>query len=94
MSKIGTQEFARRYAKKYKQGIAHANSIVKNIMELIQETLVGGEDITFTGVVSLAVKERAEREGKNLLTGKWETYPAKKVLRAKAGKRLEDALNS
>ena len=49
--------------------------------------------VSIVGYLTLAVKERAARQGINPLTKKSITIPAKKVVSFKAGSKLKDAIN-
>lgn len=68
-------------------------NIFNGVLELIVETLASGENIAFMGIGTFAVEERAERKGRNPLTGKEIRIPARRVVKFTPGKTLRDAVN-
>lgn len=66
----------------------------KAFLESVEEALGNGEEVSFVGWGKWEVIERGERAGRNPQTGKEIVIPAKKVIRFKAGKVLEDKINS
>lgn len=62
-------------------------------LETIQEVMVSGDKINFTGFGSFEVKERAERNGVNPSTGDKIVIPASKRVAFKVGKNLKEAVN-
>lgn len=71
-----------------------ATKVINALIEIVQETLGKGEPVTLIGFGSFEVKQRAERQARNLQTGKPMTIPAKKVPAFKAGKGLKEAVNT
>lgn len=71
-----------------------ATKVLNALLETVQETLAKGEAITLVGFGSFDVKQRAERQARNLQTGKPMTIPAKKAPVFKAGKGLKEAVNT
>jgi nucleoid DNA-binding protein len=66
-------------------------AVVEAVFETVGETLERGEEVKLLpdfGVFK--VVERSERTGRNPQTGKKIKIPAKKVVRFKAAKRLEE----
>lgn len=72
---------------------AEAERKVDTILETIQETLKGGEEINFIGWGKFEVAERAERTGRNPKTGEEIKIAPRKTVKFKAGKTLTDSLN-
>jgi DNA-binding protein HU-beta len=62
-------------------------------IKTIETTLKAGDSITLVGFGTFAVKERAERTGRNPQTGQEITIAAAKVPSFKPGKSLKDAVN-
>lgn len=71
-----------------------ATKVLNALLETVQETLAKGEAVTLVGFGSFDVKQRAERQARNLQTGKPMTIPAKKAPVFKAGKGLKEAVNT
>lgn len=71
-----------------------AAKVLNALLETVQETLAKGEAITLVGFGSFDVKQRAERQARNLQTGKPMIIPAKKAPVFKAGKGLKEAVNT
>lgn len=59
----------------------------------VEEALVNGDGVTFTGWGKFEVSERAARVCKNPRTGEAVNVEAKKVIKFKAGKMLEESVN-
>ena len=73
---------------------AEAGQVLNAFLETVTETLQQGESITLVGFGSFEVRQRAERQARNLQTGKPMTIPAKKVPAFKAGKGLKEAVEA
>ena len=63
------------------------------LIQTIETTLKAGDSISVVGFGTFAVKDRAERTGRNPQTGQEITIAAAKVPSFKAGKGLKDAVN-
>ena len=61
--------------------------------EVVAEELKKGEKIQLVGFGTFEVSKRAEREGRNPLTGETIKIAASNAPKFKAGKALKDALN-
>ena len=70
-----------------------AEKKAKAFLETIEEALVKGEEVIFTGWGKWEVVEKAERVGRNPKTGEEVVIPAKKAIKFKAGKALEEKVN-
>ncbi|PTN11575.1 HU family DNA-binding protein [Nitrosomonas aestuarii] len=70
---------------------AQTAEILNGMLEVVQKTLAGGNNVQLVGFGTFSVTQRASREGRNPATGKTMTIPAKKVVKFKAGKTLSDA---
>jgi DNA-binding protein HU-beta len=72
---------------------ADAGRALDGLTETIEATLKTGDSITLVGFGTFAVKDRAERTGRNPQTGQEITIAAVKVPAFKPGKTLKDAVN-
>jgi DNA-binding protein HU-beta len=72
---------------------ADASRSLDALIKTIETTLKAGDSITLVGFGTFAVKERAERTGRNPQTGQEITIAAAKVPSFKPGKGLKDAVN-
>lgn len=60
----------------------------------VQDALKSGDKVQLIGFGSFEVRDRAERMGKNPLTGEAMKIPAAKVPAFKAGRALKDLVNN
>jgi len=72
---------------------ADAGRSLDALIKTIETTLKAGDSITLVGFGTFAVKDRAERTGRNPQTGQEITIAAAKVPSFKPGKSLKDAVN-
>ena len=72
---------------------ADAGRSLDGLIKTIETTLKAGDSITLVGFGTFAVKDRAERTGRNPQTGQEITIAAAKVPSFKPGKGLKDAVN-
>ena len=63
------------------------------LLKTIEATLKAGDAIALVGFGTFAVKDRAERTGRNPQTGQEITIAAAKTPSFKPGKALKDAVN-
>jgi len=73
---------------------ADAGRSLDALIKTIETTLKSGDSIALVGFGTFAVKDRAERTGRNPQTGQEITIAAAKVPSFKPGKSLKDAVNS
>lgn len=64
-----------------------------SVLAAIQNALVAGDAVALVGFGTFAVKERAERKGRNPQSGEEITIAAATIPSFKAGKGLKDAVN-
>lgn len=86
-------EFVNAIAEKTGLQKKQSENALNACLEIIQEAMVKGEKINFTGFGSFEVKERAERNGVNPSTGDKIVIPASKRVAFKVGKNLKEAVN-
>lgn len=67
--------------------------LLKAFEETVKDTLGKGESIQLIGFGTFSVTERSARTGRNPQTGKELQIPAKKVVKFKVGKALNEAIN-
>lgn len=70
-----------------------ASQAVDAVVTQIKESLASGDTVTLIGFGTFAVRERAERKGRNPRTNEEITIPSAKVPVFKPGKALKEALN-
>lgn len=70
-----------------------ASLAVDAVVAHIKESLAAGDTVTLIGFGTFAVRERAERKGRNPRTKEEIMIPAAKVPVFKPGKALKEALN-
>lgn len=68
-------------------------AVVDAIFETIAASLENGESVSILGFGTFEVRDRAERKGRNPLTGETVICEARKVPAFKAGKALKEAVN-
>lgn len=72
--------------------LTDAGKALDAFVEVVTDALKAGDNVQLVGFCALQVKERAGREGVNPATGDKISIAAKKVVKFKAGKALEDAV--
>lgn len=90
---INKKEFIALY--KEKGGFKTKTESESNLdafMELVGELLESGKEVNFTGWGKFQVVERSERNGRNPQTGESIKIKAKKVVKFKPGKKLENKI--
>jgi DNA-binding protein HU-beta len=71
--------------------LSHADTIVDNFVEVLQET-IKTQELKLAGLGSFKQVVRAARQGRNPRTGQPITIPAKTVVKFKAAKEIRDSL--
>ncbi|HHT83261.1 MAG: HU family DNA-binding protein [Christensenellales bacterium] len=79
-------------AEKTGMKLTEAAKALNAFIESVNGALKSGESIQLPGFGSFQVRERGEREGVNPATGAKITIPAKKVVKFKAGKALDESI--
>jgi DNA-binding protein HU-beta len=72
---------------------ADAGRALDGFISAVTKALSGGDTVALVGFGTYAVKERAERKGRNPQTGAEITIKSAKIPSFKAGKSLKDAVN-
>ncbi len=72
---------------------AQATDAVNAVLGSVTDALAGGDKVTLIGFGTFSVNERAARMGRNPATGKTIKIAAKKQVKFKAGKDLDETVN-
>ncbi len=72
---------------------SQATDALNSVLDAVKDTLKSGKKVTLVGFGTFSVNHRAERQGRNPQTGKAITIKAKNLVKFKAGKALEEAVN-
>jgi len=84
-------ELVKRMAEIAEVSKAAAEKLLDAFMKAVEEAISKGDKVVLVGFGSFQVVKRAAREGRNPRTGKPIKIPAKKVVKFKPGKKLEEA---
>lgn len=84
-------ELVKRMAEIAEVPKAAAEKLLDAFMKAVEEAISKGDKVVLVGFGSFQVVKRAAREGRNPRTGKPIKIPAKKVVKFKPGKKLEEA---
>ncbi|MBV9212622.1 MAG: HU family DNA-binding protein [Actinobacteria bacterium] len=86
------QEFVDQVASKSGLGKSEASKAVDSVLDVIEETLSRGGEVSFTGFGKFTVAERGARQGVNPQTGERIQIAASRVPRFSAGSALKSAV--
>jgi|TARA_R110002050_G_scaffold85747_9_gene182929 DNA-binding protein HU-beta len=89
---MNKQELVSAMAEKSGLTKADSDKLLKAFEETLKETLGKGESIQLIGFGTFSVSERSARTGRNPQTGKEIQIAAKKVVKFKAGKALDQTI--
>ncbi len=88
------KEFVKIFAEKGGfESKAEAERKLDAFLATVEDVLTSGDEVNFIGWGKFEVSERAARTGRNPKTGEEITIEAKKVVKFKAGKKLNDKVN-
>ncbi|EFS20580.1 putative integration host factor subunit alpha [Fusobacterium gonidiaformans 3-1-5R] len=89
------KEFIELYFRKGKFSTkTEAEKAMTSFLETLEEVALLNENILFSGFGKFEVVEKAERLGRNPKTGEEVRIPAKKSMKFKPGKSLDEKLNN
>ncbi|MBT7087988.1 integration host factor subunit alpha [bacterium] len=71
----------------------HTTDIVENLMEIMKRSLESGDDVLIRGFGKFCVKEKSERKGRNIATGKDMMLDKRRVVTFKCARELKDRIN-
>lgn len=86
-------ELIEAVAKSTKLTKADAGRAVDAVISAITSSVKKGKDVTLPGFATFKKVKRPARKGRNPATGKEIKIAAKNVVKIKAGKTLQDAVN-
>ncbi|MCJ8343882.1 MAG: HU family DNA-binding protein [Cetobacterium sp.] len=86
------KEFVDLFAKNGEYAKKDAEKAINTFLASVEEALVNGDSVTFVGWGKWEVVTRAPREVRNPQTGKKMKLDAKKVVKFKVGKTLEEKI--
>lgn len=84
---------AREYAAKYNTPIGESEQIMKGVVEVMTANLARGNSLRLNNAFNVIVVEREARKGHNPATGEEIDIAAKKVLKVRTTKALEERMN-
>ncbi len=90
---MNKSEFVEAVAEKASLSKADAAKAVDSMMEVVTDTLKGGDQVTLIGFGTFLNRRREARDGRNPRTGETIKIAAANVPAFKAGKALKDAVN-
>lgn len=67
--------------------------IVESLLETIKATLASGDDLLVSGFGKFLVRDKKPRKGRNLVTGKTVTLPARRVVTFRCSGKLREKVN-
>jgi DNA-binding protein HU-beta len=85
-------ELVEKVVKECELSKAAAEQVVTSIFGAITDAMAAGDKVTLIGFGTFSVSERAAREGRNPRSGETMNIPAKKVVKFKAGTKLNDSV--
>lgn len=91
---MNVTEFRTAIREKYHCSNKDADTIYKNFVSIIGDTLVSGEEVELQGIGTFKIVERAGRTGMNPKTKEAINIPAKKAIIFKTGSKFKEKLNS
>jgi DNA-binding protein HU-beta len=91
---VTKQEFVQQVAQKSQLSSRDAAKAVDAFLETVEQTLKGGDSISFTGFGKFTTSQRAARQGVNPRTGEKVQIAAATVPKFSAGSALKQSLKS
>ena len=86
-------EFIDALAQKTNLSKADATRALEGVIDIVTDTLQGGDQVVLTGFGTFLVRKREARSGRNPRTGEVIQIDASNIPAFKAGKALKDAVN-
>lgn len=90
---MNRQELVKAIAEQCGHSQATVNDVLNGLIATVQDTVAAGEKVNLVGFGSFEAVNRAERSGRNPLTGEAITIPASVAPRFTAGKAFKDRVN-
>lgn len=91
---MNKKELVQAIANNSDMNLMQAEKALNGVLDAIGDTLTKGEKLTLIGFGTFSSTKRPARKGRNPQTGADIDIPAKTVAKFKAGKGLEDKMNS
>ena len=91
---MNKSDLSKRVTQEFGISIKGGISIVELVLDLIEEEIVSGGEVSLHGFGTLKTVERAERECLNPQTKEKMIVPAKKTVTFKVSKALKDKVNN
>ncbi len=91
---MNKKTLAEAVAKKMNCAVTEAEKYFNAFYTSIEEALLSGDSVSFSGIGTFKVKEKAQKAGIIPSSQQKITIPARKVVSFKAGKTLMEKLNS
>lgn len=91
---MNKKEFIAAFAEKANITKKEADKMLNCFLEVVETSLVGGDDVRFIGFGSWETKIRKARELRNPQTKKTMKVAEKRVVKFKVGKSLADKVNA
>jgi integration host factor subunit alpha len=70
-----------------------SRAVVDTVFELIKKALESGDDVLISGFGKFAAKKKAQRKGRNPITGEDLTLDARTVITFKCSPLMKDRIN-
>ena len=87
------KDLIKRLAEREEMTIKDSTIVVDGVIRLVAEALKNNEKIQLTDFITMTVRERSERTGRNPLTKEEIVIPAGKQISYKTGKGLKNFIN-
>ena len=91
---MNVTEFKTAISAKFQCSKSDADTIYKNIVSIIGDTLASGEEVELQGIGTFKLSERKERNGINPSTKEKIVIPASKPVTFKTSSTIKKRLNS
>lgn len=89
---LGKKDFISEMANRYEITKVEATTQYEAVFRTLFDLLSEGNDVSIPDFGKFEIKERAERNGRNPLTGEALVIPAKKAVAFKASKVLKESI--
>lgn len=86
-------ELAARVAEDLEISNKMSLDVINAVLDVISETLAGGDSVIFTGFGKFEAVTTPARIGRNPKTGEAVDIPARKVVKFRVGKALKDSVD-
>lgn len=93
MEKISNKEFIKAVAVKTEYSQKNIKEVLDAAQGIVEDNLVDGNAVKVFSWLTIEPVEKAERAGRNPITGEPIQIPAKTSIKAKFGKSIKDIVN-